>query len=155
MSLTASQFWRLEIQGDGVEPCGSGRSRRRGSGGKEKARGRERNTKEGKDSEVWEIGRFERCGRFGRLGGLGRLGRLGRFGRFGKLGDSGDWENREIREIGENHYMRQKLRTSWNPGGFERLGVWEIRESGRSRRLGDWEIWRLGRLGKIIICGKK
>ena len=75
-----------------------------------------------------------------------------RIREIGSLGDSGDWEIPEIgeiREIGENHYMWQKLRTSWNPGGFERLGVWEIREIGRFGRFGTF--WKLG---EIIICGK-
>ena len=60
----------------------------------------------------------------------------------------GDWE---IGEFAENHYMRQRIRTSWNPGGFGRLGntgdsgEWDIRgirgirEIGKNRYM--WQKW--------------
>ena len=94
--------------------------------------------------------------------GLGKLRRLedsgvwevreiGRLGRFGRLGDSGELE---IREIGENQYMWQKLRTSWNPGELGRLGdsgdsgdSEDSGDPGDSGDSGDWEVREIRETG--------
>ena len=47
----------------------------------------------------------------------------------GKLGDWGNWEIRRFGRLGKIITRGKKIRTSWNPGGFGRLG-----------RLRDWEI---------------
>ena len=52
------------------------------------------------------------------------------------------WEIRPLRELRKNHYLRRELRTSWNPGGFGRLGDFgncEIREIGENRYI--WQTW--------------
>ena len=75
-----------------------------------------------------ELGRYRGFGRFE------RFRRFGEFWRLKRLGDSGEWE---VSETGKNHYIWQKLRTHWNPGGFGRLGVSEDWEIGDFRNSGD------------------
>ena len=68
----------------------------------------------------------------------------------GKLGDWGNWEIRRFGRLGKIVTCGKKIRTSWNPGGFGRLG-----------RLRDWEIREIrevggsgknGCFGKMVMC---
>ena len=88
-----------------------------------------------------------------------------RIWELGRLGSLGDWEfpemgrleDLEIREIGGNLFAWQKKRTSWNLGGFGRLGDseasgdWEksvyVAEVGNGVRANEWKADELGNWG--------